>query len=164
MISEDLAASLAGSWVSGLLYRRCFMCALSKFFQVVKKEFSGPAGSKAVALSRAQAQELVLLSAPPPVLCSNVAVLMDPGVFASDASLSKGAVCFTEASPSVSEALWQSADSTWLDSPERAALKAYGVEFVDSESSGPDLKDGGPQRPIAMVFDFMWPCSGESSL
>ena len=37
-ISEDLAASLSGSWVSCLLYRRCMMSVLSSFFGLVKNE------------------------------------------------------------------------------------------------------------------------------
>ena len=54
-ISEHLASTLAGSWVSCLLFRRCLMASLSDFFKLSKKAPSGPSGSFLRPLNRKQA-------------------------------------------------------------------------------------------------------------
>ena len=65
LISEDLAAFLAGSWFSGLFFRS--VCAFELLL-----------GCKEGA-TRAHAQELVLLSVLAPVICSNVAEVAPAG-------------------------------------------------------------------------------------
>ena len=96
-ISRELAAALAGSWTSVLLFR------------LGLGHLSGQAGSDVVALSRAQAQEIALLAALSPVVATNVALPFARQAYCTDASLHKGAVVAAKVGASVCEALWSSA-------------------------------------------------------
>ena len=88
-ISRELAAALAGSWTSALLFRKPLAACLCSFFKLGLGHVSGQPGSDVVPLSRAQAQELVLLAALAPIAVSNVAL-----PHCTDASLAKGAKPF----------------------------------------------------------------------
>ena len=91
-ISRELAAALAGSWTSVLLFRKPLAACLGSFFRLGLGHLSGQAGSDVAALSRAQAQEIALLAALSPVVATNVALPLGRQAYCTDASLHKGAV------------------------------------------------------------------------
>ena len=125
VVSQELAAMLAGGWVSSLLFRRCGMAVLDSLFGLGSKEQFGEKGSPLVDLPAKARQELVLLAALAPLLATNVAATYLRKVVASDASLNKGAYTETSVSEHLSANLWLAADSkgfyTRLDSPLRAS-------------------------------------------
>ena len=124
--TEELTSMISGAWVSALLFRRCAMACLGKLFGISVKEAPGPDGSKLVALPSAVRQELCIVSVLAPVLATNVAAPFLQEVFASDASMKRGAYVKAPASVSEASALWLAADTkgfyTMLDLPARAAL------------------------------------------
>ena len=92
-ISSQLAARLSGSWVSVLLYRRPLSSIVSDLFAV-------GAGAEmnlenvVVPLTRKVSQELAMLAAVVPLLVTDVSAPVDREIFATDASLQKGAFVF----------------------------------------------------------------------
>ena len=93
-LSPQLASRLAGNWLSVLLYRRCLSSVVDGLFALGVSESC--AGTSVVPLPRRIARELVLLAIMSPLTCSNVAVRYVGTLFASDASLSKGAFVAAE--------------------------------------------------------------------
>ncbi|CAE7462864.1 unnamed protein product, partial [Symbiodinium necroappetens] len=110
-LSEELVSTLCGSWVSCLLYRRCLMSALDRLFSLGRAEAAPPdPGSDLKPLPRKTASELQLLAVLAPVAVSNLSAEPDSRIFASDASMEKGAYCATEVPPEVALQLWLASD------------------------------------------------------
>ena len=110
-ISEELAAMLSGSWVACLLYRRPLMSVLDGFFALGRsKPTGGPEASLLRPLTRKVAGELQVLAVLAPIICSNISAGLSEEVFATDASMSKGAVVSTTVPPALATELWLSAD------------------------------------------------------
>ena len=94
VLTEELASSLTGCWVSCLLYRRCFMSVLDGLFALGRASAAtGTQGSDLRELSRRTAGELQVLWVVAPILTSNLSAVPDSKVYASDASNVKGAFC-----------------------------------------------------------------------
>ncbi|CAE7228408.1 unnamed protein product [Symbiodinium sp. CCMP2456] len=106
-VSEGLASSLLGGWVSYIQYRKPFGCFLDSAFRLAAKEPS-PEGSPLRPLPRKAACELSLLAACAPLITTNVAVPYDGYAYCTDASLAKGAACRAFVGRDLSEALWHS--------------------------------------------------------
>ncbi|CAE7829539.1 unnamed protein product, partial [Symbiodinium necroappetens] len=83
--------------------------ALSEELVSTEAASSSP-GSDLKPLSRATASELQLLAVLAPVAVSNLAAEPSPQVFASDASMEKGAVCSTKVAPEVALQMWLASD------------------------------------------------------
>ncbi|CAE7935542.1 unnamed protein product, partial [Symbiodinium sp. KB8] len=161
-ISRELAASLAGSWTSLLLFRKPLAACLSSFFSLGLGHVSGQAGSDVVTLSRKQAQELSLLAALAPVAVTNVALPFSKRVFCTDASLQKGAVVSAKIGSQPSEALWSSAARkghyTMLDlslSPSGAGRKPPGEEPARPDFCAEPAASDTKARPLGLDFDFL---------
>ena len=129
-------------------------------------------------LPRKAAEELVLAGVLLPILVSDIKAPVLEKVFASDASLEKGAFCEADIPSSLAMALWQSGDfkggHSFLDSNERVILrKTFGLEEEDLES---DSREYGPRefslfhqeevvnRPLAQLYDFLEVCGGSGVL
>ena len=173
--TEELTSMISGAWVSALLFRRCAMSCLGKLFGISVKEAPGPDGSKLVALPSAVRQELCIVSVLAPVLATNVAAPFLQEVFASDASMKRGAYVKAPASVSEASALWLAADTkgfyTMLDLPARAALASVGAEPLDLVASPPPFSE--PRhckdtplvpKPVGQFFDFLEVGPGPASL
>ena len=153
-ISSGLASRLAGSWVSVLLYRRCLSSVVEKFFAVAAE---GERREKPtiMGLPRKVAEELVSLSVLAPIMTTDLAAPILQEVFATDASMSRGAVVSTEVPQDVAKVLWLGGDKrgryTLLDNPFRAALKHLGEETEEDDLSAAL----GPSKPLLLRFDFV---------
>ena len=154
-ISTGLASRLSGSWVSVLMFRRCLSSLVSDFFSMgalSEKELK----AEIMPLSRAVAEELVCLAAMAPLMCADATAPFLKSVFATDASMAKGAVVQTEVSEEVSKILWLGGDRrggyTMLDNVFRAALKHLGEEH-DIEDFEP--LPCHPEKPFQLRFDFV---------
>ena len=163
-ISPRLATRLAGNWVSCLLFRRCLSSIVGSFFSLAHQVPERQAENVVQRLTRGDAQELVFLSVVAPLMISDLSAEVDERIFATDASLAKGAVVSTRLESEVAKAVWLGGDKkggySKLENPFRATLRAID-EFSDEEyEEESPLKVFTPERPPAFVFDFVEICGG----
>ena len=190
-VTEELASMITGGWTSTLMFRRCAMAVASSIFEQRVDKTTGDEGSPLVALGPSSRQELVLLAVLAPLLASCVSVPYDRRLFASDASLRKGAFTYMRPDPEVAKAVWLSSDArgfyTKLEGPFRATLAALGEEPAAGDAPAPPLcstaasaeppdvfqfdKGWGPgenrpkiTRPLGQRFDFLLVGPGPASL
>ena len=168
--SDAFHASLIGSWVSVLLFRRPAMAVLDQVFKVVDSAEINPANPTLRRLHRGAADELVLLSAIAPVLSSNVAVPHSEFIYATDASNHQGAITWAQVDPDVSKLLWRSSDKKGENLPlltrAQVVLKEYDETFEESgyghyEEKGEMLEeDEAVPRPLGLWYEFIEVCGG----
>ena len=166
-ITRGLAARLArncGNWVSVFMFRRNLGCLLDTVFSLGNKD--AKTEKEVVSLPRRTAEELVLSSLFALVASCDVSVPYSRKIFATDASLNRGAVVSTEVSSDVAQCLWLGGDKkgayTKLDAFPRACIRALGVETeLDLTSAEQaeiaDLNAGKctPHPSLDFVFDFV---------
>lgn len=128
-ISSSLASRLSGSWVSVLLFRRCISCLADRLFSIgagLMEEDDGMIH----AVPRSTAEDLVELAVMSPLMFSDLTAPFLDKVYATDASVEKGAVVSTKLDRSKVGALWRGCDKrgcyTRLDNPFFAALRHLG--------------------------------------
>ena len=88
--SGALHASLVGSWVSVLTFRRQSMAVLNEVFKTIPPEELDTERPKLRHLSKAAAEELQILSALALIISSNISVPFSKQIFATDASTTMG--------------------------------------------------------------------------
>ena len=129
VISRTLASRVAGSWTSVLLHRRCLSCLLDKIYGLGVRDQQD--GNEVLPLSRVAAQELVMCCALSFVASSDVSVPFASRLFATDASLQKGAIVSKELPQSLASVVWLGGDKrgayTKLDNPFSCALRHLGT-------------------------------------
>eukprot|EP00435_Cladocopium_sp_Y103_P056526 s1300_g19.t1 len=166
IISATLAARLAGNWTSVFMFRRCLACILNEIYA-----FGSEAEltvSPVFALPRSTANELVLSSAFAFVATTNVAARYSPRVFATDASMHKGAIVSRSIPLEVSKLLWLGGDKkgtyTKLDAPFRAIRKAHEIDLNELEAEEvAEALDCIPPS-LDFSFDFVEVCGGVGSV
>ena len=167
MISRGLASRLSGTWTSVLMFRRCLVSVLDGIYKLGVVD--GKRDDEVLVLPRQTAEELVLASILSLVASSNVQVPYCNRVFATDASLRKGAVTSRLVDPEVAKVIWLGGDKrgayTRLDNPFRAALRGIGFGFEDISTQEEDFIDDSlaAQRRDAKLefsFDFGEICGG----
>ena len=167
--TDSLHLCLIGGWVSALTYRRPMMAVLQESFKVVNMKSFDRDSPKLVKLSRKVAEELVLLSCPMPLACSELSARYDNydnRVFCTDASTHKGAILQTLVSDDIAEVLWKSSKTkgayTRLMTPFEVLLKNVGA-FEETQDETP-----APvpciERPPAYHFDFIEVFAGASKI
>ena len=164
-VTGKLVARLTGNWVSVLQFRKVLSCLFDEAFRFG----AGIAMQKSDAfhLTRSVAQEFVLLASVAPMLATNIAAEYLPEVFATDASIRKGAITKAKADLTTCECLWLDADKkgcyTHLQNPFRAILKQVAEADSDHEEAAPLGFDGLPEHPRKsplLYFDFVEICGG----
>ena len=167
-ISTRLAHRLSGSWVSTLLYRRCLSSIVDDLYKLGALA-SSSAENLVVPLTRKVAAELSMLAIMVPLMCSDVSATFHETVFATDASLKKGAIVSKRVDPTVAKILWLDGDRkgtyTKLDSAFKAILKDLGEENEllaeeDLVASNFQTAAPSPERPPLFEFDFVEICGG----
>ena len=163
VISSALAARLAGNWTSVLMYRRCLTCLLKDIYQfgTSKPKFSK---AEVYTLPRKVADELVICSALAWVASANVTLPYLPQVFATDASLHKGAVTSREIHPDAADWLWLGGDKkggyTMLEEHHRELLIAIGQPPECQDS----VEATAPENALNFYFDFIEVCGGSAGV
>ena len=151
--SDALHLALLGGWTSVTMYRRPFMGLMSHVFHVVDVEQFSPGFPRLVHLTRAVRDELVLLAIFAPLIVSNVGAGFGQMLFATDASLEKGAIVQTEASSSLQMVLHR------VGKTKGAYSKLSSLEEQDAELRSEIIAglsySGGPNKPLAYNFDFI---------
>eukprot|EP00435_Cladocopium_sp_Y103_P017362 s4386_g4.t1 len=159
-ITPQLASKLSGNWSSVLLYRRCLNSIVDDLFAIGAgaDRDCGPV----LPLSRKVARELVMLAALAPLMSTNTAVEYVDRLFASDASLSKGAFVSAKADAELVENLWLDSDKkgayALLDNGFRETLKHLGE--YDGEDEPPEPPLIRPKASPLLYFDFVEICGG----
>ena len=162
VISRTLASRVAGSWTSVLLHRRCLSCLLDKIYGLGVRDQQD--GNEVLPLSRVAAQELVMCCALSFVASSDVSVPFASRLFATDASLQKGAIVSKELPQSLASVVWLGGDKrgayTKLDNPFSCALRHLGLEDAEEEDVDQDLEVERPTAGLDFAFDFVEICGG----
>ena len=153
--SDSLHLCVLGGWSSILMFRRPFMSILQKSFGLVDTMTFDASCPKIIGLPRPVAGELTLLSVLCPLMTSDLAAQMSEWTYATDASLSKGAIVKARLAEEVSKAAWRccrskGAYSRLVNAQETALARSIGCEPVLEEP----VVEGVP-RPIAYRFDFV---------
>ena len=161
--TDVLHLCLLGGWVSILTFRRPLMSILNHAFRLVDSSRICPSKPRLVRLPRVVANELVLLSLLVCLAVSDLRAVASDRVYATDASLKKGAFCSASIDPQFSQFLWRISRSkgayhrllTPIQSICRRLdlLEEVGEEFVEPVS-----------RPLAFCYDFLEVFSGASTV
>ena len=156
MCSSTLASRISGNWTSMLMYRRCLSSIVDDLFAVgaaaeaVEDDTVWPLSNRVI-------EELSLLAIFAPFMVTNVAAEYGRQVYATDASLSAGAIVQTEVDSDLSKVLWLGGDKkggyTVLDGGFRASLKALG-EFHDDGIADEPFKVQPKKSPL-LYYDFI---------
>ena len=162
-VTPKLASRLAGNWVAILQFRKCWSSLIDHLFAFASQSEELENGV-VVCLQRSVAQELAIVSSVAPLVFSNIAVDYLPQVFATDASLAKGAIVSAPISLEMCEELWLSGDKkgayTHLDNGFRALLRHLGEVDDDLDFPNPKAVEVSPKKPPLMYFDFVEICGG----
>lgn len=163
-VTPNLASRLAGNWTSVLMYRRCLCAVVDGLFALGTRalDFSP---DTVMPLSRSTCRELVLLSVLAPVMCSNVAVNYHDEIYATDASLRKGAIVKAPVEDEVCERLWLDSDKkgayVQLEHGFPEILKHVGECDVEDEPVPEVVR---PKASPLLYFDFVEICRGVGSV
>ena len=155
-VTPSLMARLSGSWVSVLLYRRCLASVAEEMFSLgnFKDETEG---RSLVRLPKKVSSELGVLAALSPMMSSNAMADYEETLYATDASMTKGAIVKTEVSKEISAALWQGGDRqghyTMLDNNFAGILSHLGEEREDEAEV--EVGTLNPEKERPFVFDFV---------
>ena len=173
-ISTKLASRLSDSWISVLMFRRCFCSVVDDLFSIGSSYDEGEE-TMVVHLPRKVAQELSFLATFAPIISSDVSEDFSRVVWATDASLDKGAICEVEVDHITSKILWLGGDKkgcyTMLDSGFRSVRKRSLPDWDDddfAEEAEEKFEGWIPRseigRPFQLRFDFVEVCGGVGSV
>eukprot|EP00435_Cladocopium_sp_Y103_P046984 s552_g13.t1 len=165
VISSALATRLAGNWTSVLLYRRCLTCVLKHLYAFGSSVHTTAAD--VFDFPRKAADELVLAAVLSFVAASDVTSPYLDRLFATDASITKGAVVSRSIPADVAKVLWLGGDKrgahVCLDGPLQQALKICGEETAAEVEDMPEEAIGFSGKVPASLdfsFDFVEVCGG----
>ena len=156
--TAKLLSRLAGSWTSVIMFRRCFSAVVQDMFKLAS-EAETQGSNSLVYLSPSVREELIMLAIFAPIIVTNVAVNYGQVVFASDASLAKGAFTSRRVTEETAEVLWLGSDKkgcySKLSSFPQNLLAACGEELEDDAFQGPETVVPSPEKPRLLRFDFV---------
>ena len=173
--TDGLHSSLLGALVSSFCFRKCSMSVLVELFKVIPATELDVSRPKLRPLKSAAAEELALAAVLLPIIVSDVKMPFHSWLYATDASMAKGAVCVAPLAPPVQEPLWQAGDfrgghvdlETWQhqlvresarDDLEREELAEDHATATLAEE--PQKTGATVSRPLAQYFDFIEVCGG----
>ena len=162
--TDALHASLVGSWISVLLYRRPMMSHINKLFKVVSSPEDAGSTPKLHVLPRGAAEELLVLACLGPLAASNLAAPFSDRVYASDASTRKGGLVVATITPDLSKMLWRTSNkkvkNLALQSRTASLHRIHDASFEELEEEDDQGPDTDVHRPIGLSFDFIELCGG----
>ena len=166
IISAALASRLTGNWTSVFMFRRCLACVFSELFAfgVEKRQSEG----EVYELPRSTAEELVLASILGFVAVTDATAKYSTTLYATDASMQKGAVVSRKIPEDASKVLWLGGDKkgayTSLDPPFRELMRALGEDEEDIEIRPAPASLSSTWRAPDFSFDFIEVCAGIGSV
>ena len=158
-VTDVLLLSMLGSWTSAALFRRPLMSILSCAFGIVRASSVCASKPKLYGLSRAAAQELVIMSVLSTLAASELSAPLSPLVFATDASELKGGYVVADVGAEITRPLWRTASKkggySRLWSKEESVLARFDDREVIDLRILRDSLAPTPSRPLAFFFDFL---------
>ena len=161
LTSDALHLCLLGGWTSILLFRRPMMSILQKSFRLVDIDVFDANSPKMLKLPREVATELTLLGILAPLAVADIGASFCEKLFATDASLEKGAIVHSEVSHDVAEVLWKSLRSKGGYSKLLSKTQSIFSRSFDFEEPEPPAEET-VRRPMAYRFDFVEVFAGAS--
>ncbi|CAE7031764.1 dnc [Symbiodinium natans] len=145
-----------------------FACGQAPYFvfEPVAKTTACPSDMKRpIGLSRRTAQELALCGALMPLFASDLCAEHSESLYATDASLGRGAICKTTIPRDLSRSLWLSSDRkggySRLDFPARANCRAAGIPLSDEDCEAHLDPEDIPRAP-EFILDLIEICGGSA--
>ena len=139
------------------------MSILDSSFGFVSNDEVRGDGPKLISLTRAVAQELVLLAVLCPFMATDLTARMSTTIFATDSSDKKGAIVAAEVNEDVARALWRSGRKKGgyirLLNRSQALLKKLDPDFEEPSLPGEESRQP-VERPLALRFHFLEICGG----
>ena len=161
--TDVLHVCLLGGWISLLAFRRPLMSILSASFRLVDSSAIRPMKPRLVRLTREVANELTTLALLVCLAVSDLRTEACPWVFATDASMKKGAICKAEISKDFSKILWRTSRSKGAYHRLLTPLQALSRRLdLLEEFGGPDAVS--VSRPLAFCYDFLEVFSGAATV
>ena len=161
---DALHSSLIGSWVSIATMRRSLMAIMNSCFRVIPADRLQPDQPMLWALDRKAADELAILSVLAPIAVSNLAAEMDPVIYATDASMTKGGITSTLVGDGLAKHLWRTSDQKSSNVPllrhSEALLSIYDPAFEETDNFEEKLAEEEVKRPLGLNFGFIEVCGG----
>eukprot|EP00438_Fugacium_kawagutii_P001298 Skav226282 [mRNA] locus=scaffold3301:83585:106858:+ [translate_table: standard] len=171
IISKGLASRIAGGWMSVMMFRRQLSCVLGDVFSLGSTTSSD--SDEVISFPRKAADEVVLASVLSLVALTDISVPYSKKVYATDASLNRGAVTSKEISEKLAASIWLGGDKrgcyTKLENDFRATLRSKGIEVEDEEpmplkEAFPGVQNQKPAPSLDFAFDFVEVCGGSGTL
>ena len=157
--TDALHLCLIGGWVACLGFRRPMMSLLNESFRLVDASKTDPMKPCLVSLSRAVANELLLVALLSPLAIFDLASQYLPEIFSTDASLSKGAICQAPINVDFARVIWRTSRSKGayhrLLTPFESLANHLGVR-----EELPVEGDNQIERPLAFSYDLAEVFSG----
>ena len=152
--TDSLHLCLLGGWTSVLMFRRAFMSILQRSFHLVDLDHFDASLPQLVSLPRNVVNELVLLAVLVPLMTSDLAAVFSEHIFATDASLAKGAIVRTRVSTDLARCIWRACRSKGgysklLTAPQAVLSRCFDFEETDIP------REEKITRPSAFRFDFI---------
>ena len=158
VISGPLASRIAGNFNSIFMFRRCLTCTLAEIYGFSSGNDWGSANPEVYELPRSSADELVVAAVMAFVAVTDASVPFSSKVFATDASLSKGAITSRQVDKEVAKVLWLGGDKkgcfTKLDLPFREFCKILEEEHAEEIGEEHEVLIK-PKKAPDFLFDFI---------
>ena len=161
--TDVLHVCLLGGWVSLLTFRRPLMSILNESFRLVDSSAICPSRPRLVKLTRGVANELTVLALLVSLAVSDLRSEASPFVYATDASLAKGAICRAPINVDFARFLWRISRSKGAYHRLMTPLQTISKRLGLLEELGPEVTTT-ISRPIAFCYDFLEVFSGASTV
>ena len=161
--TDVLHLCLLGGWVSVLTFRRPLMSILNHAFKLVDSSSICPNKPRLIRLPRVVANELVVLSLLVCMAVSDLCSIPSEKVFATDASMKKGAFCSAPVESDFSKFLWRVSRSKGAYHRLLTPIQSLCRRLDLLEELGEDPVEQ-IRRPLAFSYDFIEIFSGASTV
>ena len=166
--TDSLLICLLGAWTSVLGFRRQILSILNSAYGLVDASKLDSSLPKLVSLPRSVCQELVLVSILSVMAVTDLSLDVNEKVFATDASMSHGAIVSTNLPKKLAWMITRMCKSkgayTRILSPFESVLKSFELLEETGEERDLRLEKGGPSRPLAFHYDFIEVFAGGASV
>lgn len=160
--TDVLHVCLLGGWVSVLTFRRPLMSILNESFRLDSSTIC-PSLPRLVKLSRTVANELTVLALLVSLAVSDLRSEASDFIYATDASLAKGAICRAPVNVDFAQFLWRISRLKGAYHRLMTPLQTISKRLGLLEELGPEAPTSVP-RPVAFCYDFLEVFSGASTV
>eukprot|EP00438_Fugacium_kawagutii_P011579 Skav215976 [mRNA] locus=scaffold1856:11743:18721:+ [translate_table: standard] len=162
--TDSLHLCIMGAWVSMMMFRRPMMSLLDASFRFVNFEDVDSSKPRVLKMSRKVKNELTMVAVLMPLLVTELSAPYHTDLFATDASLKRGAVVRSHSEKDRVEVLWKSCRSKGSYTRFRTRHELLSQALGVSEDFEEACHEKEVSRPLAFRFDFIEVFSGASEV